>query len=82
MSLNKMKCEVRHLGWGNSLYQHRLGHEMIESSPEGKNLGVLLEMSQQGALTAQKANYIPGSIKSSETSRAREKILSLCSGDM
>ena len=38
-----------------------------------------LDMSQQCALTAQKANSILGCIKSSVASRAREGILPLCS---
>jgi len=38
-----------------------------------------LDMSQQCALAAQKANHIPGCIKSSVASRWREGILPLCS---
>jgi len=49
----------------------------------GKDLVVLisekLKMSQQRALTAQKANHILGCIRSSVGSRLREGILPLCS---
>ncbi|PKU38982.1 hypothetical protein llap_10714 [Limosa lapponica baueri] len=64
-------------------HKYRLHREWIESSPEEKDLGVLvhdkLNTSQQCVLAAQNASHILGCIKSSVASRVRKAILPLYS---
>ncbi|CAM4608465.1 unnamed protein product [Lepidochelys olivacea] len=81
LKFNKDKCRVLHLGQKNPSY--RLRTDWLSGSSAVKNLGITvderLDMSQQCALVAKKANSILGCISRSITSRSREVIIPLYS---
>jgi len=83
MMFSTAKCKALHLGWRNPRRIYSLEGAVFESSHAEKDLGVLMDeklnMSQQCALTAWKANDILGSIRRGVASRDREMTVPLYS---
>ena len=69
------------MGRNNSMYQDRLGADLLERSSVEKDTGVLVDnrlaVNHQCAFVARKANSILGCIKKRMASRPREMIFSI-----
>lgn len=68
------KCKVLYKCWGNPKHKYRLENEWIESSPEEKEFGLLVEKLNMTKKCVVAAQTYPGYIKSSVTTRSREPL--------
>ncbi|KAK4830716.1 hypothetical protein QYF61_012976 [Mycteria americana] len=82
-TVSKFADNTKLEGQINARHKYKLGEEWLESSPAERDPGVLvdsrLNMRQQRALAAKRANPILGCIKHSITSRSKEVIIPLYS---
>ena len=84
MEFNKDKCVVIHLGRANNKMEYKLGENLLKSSTQERNLGVIVDhsmkFSEQCNLSVKNANSILGIIRRSIKNKNKHIIVKLYKG--
>lgn len=81
LPFNTSKCKTLHLGFNNQYKRYQLNNEILEATPNEKDLGITmdgkLKFHTHASAVTKKANQVLGLVKKAYTSRDRTTISTL-----